>query len=153
MAHGKLVMIMPASSAAAFEAFYNHEVRLKWDTLLRTTYVVGGGTHPYRVAITVNEGRGWKSPFSMRTRFLTYDPSQYIAAAEMVEPSGPFRLWAASMRHRDLPNGTSEMTYTFSIRLRPQWLGKLIDPLAALLYRREIHKRFQAMARYLSPHR
>lgn len=150
MAHGKLTMIMPAPSAAAFEAFYNHKIRLKWDTLLKATYVEGGGTHPYRGAITVNEGRGWKSPFSMRTRFLTYDPARYTAAAEMAEPTGPFALWAASMRHRDLPDGTSELIYTFSIRLRPRWFGKLFDPLAALLYRRETRKRFLAMARFLS---
>jgi hypothetical protein len=49
-------MIMPASSAAAFEAFYNHEVRLEWDTLLRLTYVEGGGTHPYKGAVTVAPG-------------------------------------------------------------------------------------------------
>jgi hypothetical protein len=149
MAHGRLLMIMPAPSAAAFEAFYNHQIRLKWDTLLKITYVEGGGTHPYRGAITVNRGRGWKSPFKMRTRFITYDSSRYIAAAEMVEPIGLFAHWAASMRHKDLPNGTSELIYTFSMRLRPRWLGKLLDPIAALLYRRETRARFIAMAQYL----
>ena len=41
MAHGKLEFIMPVSSGPAFEAFFNHHVRLEWDTLLRVNYVEG----------------------------------------------------------------------------------------------------------------
>jgi hypothetical protein len=58
MARGRLIFVMPAPSAEAFEAFFNHSVRLQWDTLLKVDY----------------------------------------ASAEMLEPSGPFALWAASMR-------------------------------------------------------
>jgi hypothetical protein len=54
MAHGRLAFVLPASSVNAFEAFFNHTVRLKWDTLLRVTYVEGGGTHPYVGAISTN---------------------------------------------------------------------------------------------------
>lgn len=39
MAHGRLVFVMPACSADAFEAFFNHSVRLRWDTLLSVNYV------------------------------------------------------------------------------------------------------------------
>ena len=62
--------MLPAPSAEAFEAFFNHEIRLRWDTLLRATHVEGGGTHPYAGAISTNRGRGWKSGMTMRTRFL-----------------------------------------------------------------------------------
>src|SRR6185503_3256385 len=72
--HGRLAFVMPAPSAAAFEAFFNHEVRLRWDTLLQVNYIEGGGTHPYAGAISTNRGRGWKGGVTMRTRFLVYDP-------------------------------------------------------------------------------
>lgn len=140
---------MPASAADAFEAFFNHEVRRRWDTLLRVNYVEGGGTRPYRGAITVNEGRGWKAPLSMRTEFLTYDPPR-SASAKMVAPTGPFALWAASMHHKDLGPRRSEILYTYSIRLRPRWLGTVFDPLASLLYRWETRRRFAAMSAYLA---
>ena len=52
---------MPACSADAFESFFNHSVRLRWDTLLSVNYVEGGGTHPYIGAISTNHGRGWNS--------------------------------------------------------------------------------------------
>lgn len=151
MAHGKLRLVMPAPAAAAFEAFFNHDVRREWDTLLKVTYVEGGGTHPYRGAVSTNEGRGWTSLFSMRTEFLSYDPPR-SASARMVTPTGPFALWAASMHHNDLSDGTSELIYQYSIRLRPTWLGKLLDPLASVLFAYETRRRFAAMARYLKLH-
>jgi hypothetical protein len=148
MAHGRLVFIMPARSADAFEAFFNHDIRLRWDTLLRVNYVEGGGTHPYVGAISSNYGRGWKKWLAMRTRFLAYQPPQH-ASAEMIQATGPFALWAASMRFRDLDEGKSELIYTYSIKLRPRWMGWLLDPIGGILFARETKLRFGAMARYL----
>jgi hypothetical protein len=113
-AHGRMTFPMPAPRAAAFEAFFNHEVRLQWDTLLKVNYVEGGGTHPYVGAISTNIGRGWKRWLRMRTRFLTYDPPRQ-ASAEMVEPSGPFALWAASMRFDERRDGNCDLIYTYAI--------------------------------------
>ena len=152
MAHGRLSFVMPANSAAAFEAFFNHTVRLKWDTLLEVTYVEGGGTHPYVGAISTNRGRGWKLGLSMRTRFLSYDPPRH-ASAEMVGPTGHFALWAASMRFRDREDGGSDLIYTYSIKLRPKWLGAVLDPIAGALFAWETRRRFNAMARYLENQR
>jgi len=148
MAHGKLVFVMPAPSADAFEAFFNHAVRLKWDTLLNVTYVEGGGTHPYAGAISTNRGRGWKTGMTMRTRFLSYDPPRHASAA-MIEPSGPFAQWAASMRFHDRPDGESDLIYTYSIKLRPRWVGALFDWLGGILFAWETRRRFKAMAEYL----
>ena len=150
MARGRLTFVMPAPSTEAFEAFFNHSVRLRWDTLLKVNYVEGGGTHPYVGAISTNLGRGWKRGLSMRTRFLTYDPPRQ-ATAELVEPTGPFALWAASMRFRDRGDGSCDVIYTYAIKLRPRWLGALLDPLGGLLLAWETRRRFKAMARYLGP--
>jgi hypothetical protein len=152
MAHGRLNFVMPASSADAFEVFFNHNVRLKWDTLLKIAYVEGGGTHPYVGAISTNIGRGWKLGLSMRTRFLSYDSPRH-ASAEMVAPTGPFGLWAASMRFRDREDGGSDLIYTYSIKLRSKWLGALFDPVVGFLFAWETRRRFKAMARYLQKQR
>ncbi len=149
MAQRRLVLTMPASAASAFEAFHNHEVRLKLDTLLSTAFVEGGGTHPYINAITLNRGRGWKRYFTMRTRFVNYDPSR-VAAAVLHEPAGLFAFWAASMRHRDFDDGTSELIYTFTLKLRPRWLGYFLNSLANELFEIETRSRFRAMAIFLA---
>ncbi len=148
MAHGRLIFVMPANSTAAFEAFFNHSVRLKWDTLLSATHVEGGGTHPYVGAISANEGRGWKLGLSMRTRFIACEPPRH-AAAELIEPTGLFSLWAASLRFRDREDGGCDLVYTYSIKLRPKWLDPLLDPIAGALFAWETRRRFHAMGRFL----
>ena len=149
MATRRFELEMPASSAAVFEAFHNHRVRLNWDTLLREAYVEGGGSHPFVGAITVNKGRGWKRFFSMRTRFVTYQPPT-IAAAHLVSPTGVFAKWAATMQHRDIGPDRSVMTYSFNLALRPAVLGLLFDRFTTALFEHEARRRFAAMAKYLT---
>lgn len=148
-ARRRLAFVMPASSAEAFEAFFNHDVRRRWDTLLKVTYVEGGGTHPYAGAISTNRGRGWKKGMAMRTRFLVYDAPRQ-ASAEMVEPTGLFELWAASMRFRDRNDGTCDLIYSFALQLRPRWMAALFGWLGSALFAWETRRRFGAMARYLA---
>jgi len=146
--HGRLAFVMPAPSAAAFEAFFNHQIRLRWDTLLQVNYVEGGGTHPYAGAISTNRGRGWKGGVTMRTRFLVYDPPRQ-AAAELLEPTGLFELWAASLRFNDRVDGSCNLVYTYAIQLRPGWLDAAFGWLANMLFAWETRRRFKAMADYL----
>ena len=146
--YGRLAFVMPAPSAAAFEAFFNHEIRLRWDTLLQVTYVEGGGTHPYAGAISTNRGRGWKTGMTMRTRFLVYDPPRQ-ASAEMVDPTGVFERWAASMRFTNRGDGSCNLIYSYAIQLRPGWLEAVFGWLGNRLFAWETRRRFKAMADYL----
>ena len=148
MARGRLSFVMPARRAEAFEAFFNHSIRLEWDTLLKVNYVEGGATHPYAGAVSTNLGRGWKTGMSMRTRFLLYDPPRQ-ASAEMIDATGPFSLWAASMRFFDRADGQCDLVYTYAIKMRPRWASALLDPLGSVLFAWETRRRFAAMARYL----
>ncbi|GFM67092.1 SRPBCC family protein [Pseudomonas cichorii] len=148
MRQNRIRMIMPASAADAFEAFHDHDVRMRWDSLLSRAEVEGGGSHPYVGAITFNQGRGWKRFFAMRTRFVNYQPGR-VAAAVLVEPAGWFEGWAASMQHRDIDDARSELIYTFRIQMRPRWLGRVLDPLVNRLFEYETRRRFAAMAEYL----
>jgi hypothetical protein len=148
MSRHKITLVMPASAADTFEAFHNHFVRLEWDTLLSAAHVEGGGSHPYTGAVTFNQGRGWMRSLSMRTRFVNYQPGK-VAAAILVEPAGIFQEWSASMRHRDLHEGKSELVYTFSLRLRPRWIGWFVDAWANRLFAHATRKRFEALADHL----
>lgn len=148
MRQNRIRMIMPASAADAFEAFHDHDVRMRWDSLLSRAEVEGGGSHPYVGAITFNQGRGWKRMFAMRTRFVNYQPGR-VAAAVLVESAGWFESWAASMQHRDLDDSRSELIYTFRLQMRPRWLGRVLDPLVNRLFEYETRRRFAAMAEYL----
>ena len=85
----------------------------------------------------------------MRTRFVNYRTSE-LASAVLVEPSGPFAWWAATMRHRDLGDGTSELTYVFKLQLRPASLARLANGLAIRVFEYETRKRFLALHYYLA---
>lgn len=144
----RLTFAMPATAAEVFEAFHDHQVRLRWDTLLSHASVEGGGRHPAVGAVSVNIGRGWKRLFRLRTRFMTYDPP-YLAAATLVAPAGLFREWSASLRHRDHGDGTSALIYTFSLALRPRWLHRIGARWVHAQFERETRARFTALAEYL----
>jgi hypothetical protein len=148
MAQRRISLVMPSTAAQAFEAFHNHTLRKQWDTLLSHAAVEGGGSHPFIGAVTLNQGRGWKRHFAMRTRFVNYRPP-HVAAAVLVEPAGWFDWWAASMRHRDLDDHRSELIYSFTVRIRPRWLGWFLDPLVNRIFEYETRQRFASMAEYL----
>ncbi|GAC1030770.1 hypothetical protein thsps21_15970 [Pseudomonas sp. No.21] len=149
MSTHRFTLVMPASADATFEAFHNHRVRLQWDTLLAVAHMEAGDSHPSIGAVSFNRGKGWKRLLAMRTRFVNYQPGK-VAAAMLVEPTGLFESWAASMRHRDIEAGRSELIYSFSLTLRPRWLGVLLDPLANRLFAWEARRRFAALAVFLA---
>jgi len=146
--HRTLFFKMPATAAEAFDAFHNHSIRMRWDTLVKGATIRGGGDYPFVGAVTVNRGRDWKSAIAFDTRYVSFSPPK-VAAAVIVVPTGIFQQWGASMHHRDLPNGESELKYTFTLHLRPKWLAFLFDGLAGLLYAWEMRRRFSAMRKYL----
>ncbi|MFV3305378.1 SRPBCC family protein [Pseudomonas sp. NY15181] len=144
----RLRFIMPAPADVVFEAFHDHRQRLLWDTLLSEAYVEGGATHPSIGAVSVNRGRGLRRCFVLRTRFVNVDPPRR-AAAVLVEPSGPFQHWAATLQHHDLDAGCSELLYSFDLSVRPRWLGRWVDASVAKLFERATRRRFAALASYL----
>jgi uncharacterized protein YndB with AHSA1/START domain len=144
----RLIFHMPASSAEVFEAFHNHDTRLRWDTLLGEVTVEGGHRYPQVGAVSVNVGRGWRRLFVLRTRFVSYEPP-HLAAATIDAPAGIFRQWSASIRHRDRDEGGSELIYTFTLRLRPRWLDRLFGATMDRIFAEETRRRFEALAVFL----
>lgn len=68
----------------------------------------------------------------------------------LVEPSGPLNWWAATMRHRNLSGGTSELVYSFTLQLRPAVLAGLASGLAIRMFEYQARKRFLALDQYLT---
>lgn len=151
MPHRRFEFPMPAPSTVVFEAFHNRQLRARWDSLVQGTVVEGGGDHPYVGAVTHNPGKGLLRVLSMRTRFVSYQPG-VVAAAEMVGESWPFKRWAASMRHRDLPDGRSSMLiYTYNFETcAPR---RLLVPWVQWAFDRATRERFGRLEAYLGPQR
>lgn len=140
---------MPASCEVVFDAFHYHEWRLRWDSLVRSTHVEGGGPCPYKGAITSSVGRGFLGGLAMRTEFLSYRRPQ-LAAARMVGRAFPFTRWAASMKHEAADDGRSVMIYTYTIEAGPAPLRWLMEPIVNRIFKRQTIKRFERLRQFLA---
>ena len=62
----------------------------------------------------------------------------------LFRPQGAFG-WFSYTTSRD----TIELVYTFSVQLRPRWLGRMLDPVVNRIFEWETRNRFAAMEAYL----
>lgn len=72
-----------------------------------------------------------------------------LAAVTLVNPPPFFSSWAASIRHRELGPGRSEVAYTLTFTCRPTVLAPLIERVALVAFRWETRRRLRALAAYL----
>jgi hypothetical protein len=151
VAHRRFEFEMPASAAVVFDAFHYHHWRLRWDSLVRDTRVQGGAPCPYVGAVTDNAGAGLLRALSLRPELVACDRPR-VAAARMIGRSFPFRLWAASMRHRADGAGRSTLIYTYHFETAPAALRGLMEPVAAWVFDRQTRRRFARLAAFLERH-
>ena len=151
MAHRRFVFPMPAPEAVVFDAFHHHHWRLRWDSLVRSTTVVGGAPCPHVGAVTENAGAGGLRALSMRTRFVSYDRPR-LAAAAMLGRSFTFRRWAASMRHEPDGHGRSLLVYTYTLEAGPPGLRRLFEPVVAWIFDHQTRRRFARLQAFLAAH-
>lgn len=151
MAHQRFEFLMPASEAIVFDAFHHHHWRMRWDSLVSTTRVLGGAPCPFVGAVTENAGAGVLRGLSMRTQFLTYEPPR-VAAATMLGRSFPFSRWAASMRHRATAPNQSLLIYTYSFEVGPAALRWVMEPIVKMIFDRQTRRRFARLQDFLALH-
>jgi hypothetical protein len=140
---------MPASAEAVFDAFHYHHWRMRWDSLVSDTYVVGGAPCPFVGAITHNAAAGLLRGLSMRTQFISFDRPR-LAAATMVGQSFPFTRWAASMRHQAAGPGQSMMVYTYSFEVAPHFFRWIIGPFVEAMFYWQTRRRFARLRDFLA---
>jgi Polyketide cyclase / dehydrase and lipid transport len=151
LAHQRIEFSMPCSEVIVFDAFHHHRWRMRWDSLVSATHVVGGAPCPYVGAVTENTGAGALRGLSMRTQFVSYDPPR-VAAAAMLGRSFPFTRWAASMRHRATGPSTSLLIYTYSFEVGPPLFRWFLEPIVKWFFDRQTRRRFERLQRFLALH-
>ncbi len=142
---------MPANEAIVFDAFHYHHWRLRWDSLVRATRVVGGAPCPFVGAVTENSGAGALRGLSMRTRFISYERPR-LAAAAMIGHSFPFSRWAASMQHLAVAPNQSLLVYTYTFEVSPTALRWVMEPIVEWIFLRQTRRRFKKLQKFLVLH-
>lgn len=146
-AHAVVRQVVPAGVEETFDLVHDYRSRLSWDTLLREAYTVDH-VAPAQGVEAVCTARRRLGGLSFRTRYVTFRRPE-LAAVTLVNAPPFFGSWSASIRHRPLEAGTSEVVYTMTFRCRPSFLAWVIEPVARVLFRWETRKRLQALARHL----
>lgn len=149
MPHGTVTETMEAPAADVFRTLHDYDRRLEWDTLLAEASLCDGWTEAALHATSICRGRSHLFGIALKTEYVSFHPPG-VAAVKMVNRPPFFESFAASIHHRDRPDGTSEVEYTYHFLARPWWLRWLLHPLMAVLFRRETHKRLGALRGYLA---
>ena len=148
MPSAEIKVIVPASSRIAFNLIHDYARRLEWDTLLQEAYLEGGLDGACRGAVAVCRGKGVLRFFTLRTEYVSFERGR-VAAVKMLNRPPLFESFAASIRHRDMGDGRSEIIYKLNFEARPRWLSGFLHPPMRALFLWEIRKRFKALREFL----
>jgi len=147
-AHAVVRRVVPAGVEETFDLVHDYSRRLSWDTLLRSARTVGDV--PAGPGVEAVCAARWRlGGLSFRTRYVTFR-RPVLAAVVLVGSPPLFATWAASIRHRQLPEGCSEVVYTLTFTCRPAGLARLIEPVALAAFRWETARRLRALAAHLA---
>jgi hypothetical protein len=147
-AHAVVRQVVPADAATTFDLVHDYARRLEWNTLLRSACTVDDARPDVGVESVCTAHR-WLGGLSFRTRYVTFRRPE-LAAVVLVGRPPLFEDWAASIRHRPLDGGRSEVVYTLTFRCRPAVLARLVEPVALAAFRVETRRRLRALAGYLA---
>lgn len=147
MPHGSIAETLPAPSAAVFALLHDYDRRPTWDTLLQDARLTDGWATAQLHATSVCTGRWYLGGIAVRTEYVAFDPPR-VAAVKMLNRPAFFAAFAAAIRHRDLGDGMSTVTYTYQFTARPAWLRWLLHPVMAAIFGWETRKRLRALRRF-----
>jgi hypothetical protein len=140
---------MPVPSAKVFSVLHDYDRRLQWDTLLQAAYLTDGWTKAQLKATSVCKGRWVLRGLELKTEYVSFSPPA-VAAVRLVNRPPFFESFAATIRHCDLKDGTSQLEYKYNFTARPQFLQWFLHPLMTLVFRSETRRRLLALAAYLA---
>jgi ribosome-associated toxin RatA of RatAB toxin-antitoxin module len=144
MAHGQASEIIPSPSHAVFDLVHDYTRRLEWDTLLQAAYLDGGDAVADKGVTAVCVGRRSLGGIALRTVYVSFDRPK-VAAIKMVNAPAFFRSWAASIRHENISDHESRITYQFHFATKPRILQFILDPIMERVFLWETRRRLRAL--------
>jgi hypothetical protein len=151
MANGQISEIIPAASHVTFDLIHDYARRLEWDTLLQAAYLDGGDVADKGVT-AVCVGRRSLGGIALRTVYVSFDRPR-VAAVKMVNTPAFFQSWAASIRHENISDQESRITYRFHFVTKPRILRFILDPIMGMVFLWETRKRLRALKSFLMRNR
>jgi hypothetical protein len=143
-----VTVTIPAPSAEVFALVHDYDRRLEWDSLLRAAYLTDGWKKAELHATSICKGRWALGGLALKTEYVSFNPP-VVAAVRMVNRPAFFDTFAATIRHCDREDGSSQLEYKYKFTARPRALRWLLDPLMSLVFRYETRKRLAALGSFV----
>jgi hypothetical protein len=147
MPRGTIVETIAASRADVFRLLHDYNRRLEWDTLLQEARLTDGLQAAGLHATSICKGRTFLGGIALETAYVSFREPD-VAAVRMINRPPFLESFAASIRHRDLANGSSRLEYRYSFMAQPRWLRPLLHPAMQIIFRFETRRRLRALRRF-----
>jgi len=147
MPHGHVSDKISAPADEVFRLLHDYDRRLEWDTLLQAAYLLEGCQQAGLGVKSVCKGKRTLDGIALLTKYISFRPPD-VAAVQMINRPPFFDTFAATIRHTDLPDGTSTIEYNYNFTSRPRWLRFVLHPVMNFCFKMETKKRLAALRRY-----
>jgi len=136
-------LLIDAPQTALFDLAQDYRLRLKWDPFLRDLRFLGGAAD---AAVGV---RVWVKAWTRLTMVVEYVTLNrpHLVAMKMIEGPLVFERFAGSWRFQSREGGSTEVTFRYLFDTRWVPLRWLLDPVIALIFRRDIRLRLSGLKR------
>ena len=139
--------IIPAPAEAVFALVHDYRRRLEWDTLLQEAYLEPEFAEAERGAISVCRGKPFLGAFALRTQYVSFEKGK-VAAIKMLNNPPFFDTFAASIRHLEIDEKSSEIIYKVNFTAKPRWLRPILHPIMRGVFAWETRKRLKALKNF-----
>ena len=133
-----------APAADVFDLIHDYDRRLDWDSMLSSAEILGDADQACVGVRTLCTGT-WRTLWMpMETEYVQFVPGE-VAAVKLTNRPPFFERFAATIRHADVAEGRSRVTYIYSFRTRPRFLAWLLEPIMDRLLARETRSRLASL--------
>lgn len=133
-----------ASPEAVFDRIHDYGRRLDWDPFLKEARLLDGAERAGLGVKTRCTARNGFAGLAMETVYLSFDRPK-VAAVKMTKGPAVLESFAASLRQEAIGPGRTRVIYRFNFSTRPRWLRSIVEPVAAILFRRETRRRLESL--------
>ncbi|NUP13861.1 MAG: SRPBCC family protein [Polyangiaceae bacterium] len=130
-------IVIDAPRTWLFDTMQDYGRRLEWDSFLARAALVGGAEHSglgVSAECVDHAGR------AMITEYVSFKRPERVAV-KMTKGPWMFASFAGSWVYRELAAGRTEVTFRYSMELRPRLLGALGDRALAGIFSADMKRR------------
>jgi ribosome-associated toxin RatA of RatAB toxin-antitoxin module len=136
-------ILINAPVADLFALSQDYALRRAWDPFVRNVRFGGGATEAGKGArVWV---RAWTG-LSMEVEFTSFRPPSSVAM-KMVRGPWFFRQFAGTWLFHEQAAGSTEVTFRYFFTGKGRRLARLVEPIIAAVFRRDVRGRLQGLKR------